>query len=133
MFETMNTTVAFTVPAPTATRPTTGVIPHPVNNMKFCICGAGDANDTVQARFTGWQFETLSALWIPATIMKVTGTLGTATGVAGNDILTASVRFCDLIAVAAATGMPDFVGLQQYMIFYMTTLLGTGFIFWRNV
>ncbi len=30
-------------------------------------------------------------------------------------------------------GMPDFLGLQQYMIFYMTTLLGTGFIFWRNV
>ncbi len=109
-----STASSFTAPAPTRTRPTAGLVHNLANSIKFALIGVGSEDETVAALVTGYHFEPTSGVYIPGTILQCTGVLGTQTGVLGSPTneLGPDVRFCDEIAVTAATGMPSFIAIE---------------------
>ena len=78
------TTTSFTLPAPTTTKPTTGVVNFArksavPNWLKVVPYGVGEDNDVFEMWLTGWR--KIGTLWIPNQLIKLTCTLSTAVGV----------------------------------------------------
>lgn len=97
---------SITAPVMTTTKPSgDGVtdrsgdaIPSVPDVATFVFFGAGADNATFVARLVGWRYE--GAAWLPITLIQVTCTLSTMTGVAGGNV-TASERIVDTIVQAS--------------------------------
>ncbi len=104
VFRTNPTSSSFTARIPQIAAPSgDGVISVPGSNWGMIMpVGVGSANDLYDVRAIGWRplVSGTSRLWIPYTLVDVTVTLGTQTGVAGG-LLTATDLFADTVAAAS--------------------------------
>lgn len=102
---TNSTDASFTAPAATTTMPANGISMRRGGGVADRIMvipyGVGDADDVFDMWVTGWRKITLSGstLWVPTRLVKLTCTLGTATGVASSPVL-ATELFCDTITAS---------------------------------
>ena len=103
IFSAFQTGDAFTAPAPSTTKPSTGLLPDHLirNQLVFTPIGIGSAAQTVQALLVGWYKEHINGVYVPIELLRVTGTLGTTTVVVGAN----TWRFCDSLVIAAAEGL----------------------------
>lgn len=91
----------------TVTEPTGGgVIDRPNvgggHGVQFVFYGTGDADDVFDVRVLGWRKVggSPTGLWVPVIIAGLTCTLGTATGVAGAEVV-ATELFADTVTITS--------------------------------
>lgn len=98
---------SFPSKVPTTTEPSGGgVINRSVagdgSGLHLVFYGTGDADDVFDTRVIGWRKVTggPTGLWVPTIIAGLTCTLGTATGVAGSEVV-ATELFADTITITS--------------------------------
>lgn len=100
------TASSITAPAPTTTQPSgNGIVDMAItpgkifNSCGFAFYGAGSADQTFTGAITGWKKS--GSLWIPIPMLTFSGLLGTATGVASQNVINTDL-FADTLTISTA-------------------------------